>query len=51
MPLVTLTIVMVATLALINLLVLPLDWLSALSLPTWLYLAGALALLSWCLDD
>ncbi|XHX79148.1 MAG: hypothetical protein RBJ76_04220 [Stenomitos frigidus ULC029] len=42
---------MVATLSLINLFILPLDWVSALSLPTWLYLTGALALLSWCLGD
>lgn len=51
MPLIVLTSFLIISLSLIRLLVLPFDLLNAFSLPGWLYLIGAVALLSWCLDD
>ncbi|MBW4473718.1 MAG: hypothetical protein KME45_25585 [Stenomitos rutilans HA7619-LM2] len=46
-----LTLVMLLSLALIGLLELPFSILHTISVPGWLPLLGAIALLSWCLDD
>lgn len=51
MPLMILTGVLLLSLSLIGLLGLPFHLLDAFRLPNWLYLVGAIAFLSWLLDD
>lgn len=51
MPLIVLTGALLLVLWLNGLLELPFTILSAFSVPSWFYLLGAIALLSWCLDD
>jgi hypothetical protein len=51
MPLVVLTLMLTISLLLIKLLLLPFDWLHTFSTPIWLYVAGVVVLLSWCLGD
>lgn len=50
-PFIVLTGALIVSLLLTQLLELPFALLGAFRLPGWLYLIGAIALLSWCLDD
>ncbi|XGV96309.1 MAG: hypothetical protein ACAF41_26710 [Leptolyngbya sp. BL-A-14] len=51
MPFLVLVGALALSLLLIQLLELPFRLITAFSLPDWLYLAGAIALFSWVLDD